>query len=173
MIELTVKGHRREPMELQLTAMIDIFSMIVIFLIFGTVFGAAEIVIPPGLAVPRSVSKESVESAPRLVIEKDSVSVSALERKFPLRSFRAGDPGHDALARRIKADLKDVIAALPSSAKGSGVLLNVIADENAPYQDVFDVVKVFREAGFETLLFVATGSAAGGASGGGGEGAGK
>lgn len=147
--------RRRDPLELQLTAMIDIFSMIVIFLIMGTVFGASEIIIPPGLSVPLSRSSEGVESAPRLVISADKVSFSGFSKEYRLDSFRPGSASPEA------ADLRDRAKAyLARQTKGAGHavgMVNVIADRNMPYRDLFEVVKVMREAGFGAMLFVAVG----------------
>ncbi|MCM2280051.1 MAG: biopolymer transporter ExbD [Oligoflexia bacterium] len=151
---LMQRRHRREGLELQLTAMIDIFSMIVIFLIFGTVFGAAELVIPSGMSMPRSISKEGVESAPRVVIGKDYVQASFLKENIPLATFK-GEQARTLASFRDAA--KDYVKSLPKDAKGSGALLNVIADQETPYEDIFGVVRVFRESGFEAMLFVALG----------------
>ncbi len=155
--ELIVRRHRKEPLELQLTAMIDIFSMIVIFLIFGTVFGAADIVVPGSIKVPKSVSKEGAESAPRLVLDANEVMFSGSGEKAPLSWFKGQDEDSRAKADAFKGRIREYVAKLPESAKGSGVLLNVIADQDTPYEDVFSVIRVFREAGFQSLLFVATG----------------
>ena len=155
--DLTVRRHRKEPLELQLTAMIDIFSMIVIFLIFGTVFGAADIIVPGSIQVPKSVSKEGAESAPRLVIDANEVMFSGSGEKAPLSWFKGQDDESRSRADAFKGRIKGFVARLPDSAKGSGVLLNVIADQDTPYEDIFSVVRVFREAGFQSLLFVAAG----------------
>lgn len=153
MLPLIDRKHRREPIELQLTPMIDVFSMLVIFLIKGTVFGVSDISTPPTMKLPESVSKEAAESAPQVAIDGDKVRVSLVKDEIPLAAFR--QPGSPQI-EELKKQLKAYIGLLPPQARGSGVLLNVVADKAAPYQDVFDTVKVFRSAGFETLLFVAT-----------------
>jgi|GEM_PF-721167 len=156
-MEIFVKKHSRRPLELQLTAMIDIFSMIVIFLILGSVFGAAEVVFPPDLTLPKSISKEGVETAPRVVIQQGRVTTSLNQDIFELKTFRElslnGDSSLKSLIKEIHAHLKKG----PTDSKASGAMLNIIADTETPYQDIFDVIRFFREQGFETLLFVATG----------------
>jgi biopolymer transport protein ExbD len=149
---LIPRKPRREMLTLQLTAMIDVFSILTIFLIKGTVFGVSDVSMPDTMKLPESVSKESVESAPQVLITKDSVQVSILAEPLPLTAFsKANDPAIVALKEQLKAYVK----SLPPEAKSSGVLLNVISDRETPYRNVFDTVKVFREAGFETLLLVA------------------
>lgn len=171
MSELYSKRPEKEGMELQLTAMIDIFSMIVIFLILGSVFGASEMVIPSGMTIPQSVSHESADTAPRLVISADGVNLSVVEGTYPLDGFRGASAGDEAgggaavanaalrqqLRQQLKQQIDQYIARIPEADRAKKLLLNVIADQNAPYRDVFDVVKYFREAGFGTLLFVAEG----------------
>lgn len=135
--------------------MIDIFSMIVIFLIFGTVFGASDMVIPPDMKIPKSVSKEGLESAPRLVIERDRVKISVWDSAvYPMEVFRGGDA---SALRSLRTRLKTYVQELPEGSKRTGLLLNVIADRATPYRDIYDVVKVFRMEGFESLLFIAMG----------------
>jgi biopolymer transport protein ExbD len=168
--DLIPKRERKGPIELQLTAMIDVFSMIVIFLIFGTVFGAADMVIPTGIEIPKSVSKEGIESAPRVVITKKEVFLSLIEggKPVPLSDF------HNPAARsNLKAQLKPALAeyqAKQKESKASVAPLNLLADTNTPYSDIFDVVVVFRELGFNTILFVANGVGGGGGGTGGGGG---
>lgn len=153
------KRPRREPIELQLTAMIDVFSMIVIFLIFGTVFGAADIVIPTGIEIPKSLSKEGIESAPRVVITKTDVFLNLLEdgKPVPLTEFRS----HGGRAH-VKALFKPALTEYQKKKKENKqeskvAPLNLLADHDAPYADIFDVVIAFREMGFNTILFIANG----------------
>jgi biopolymer transport protein ExbD len=162
------KKPRREPIELQLTAMIDVFSMIVIFLIFGTVFGAADIVIPTGIEIPKSISKESLESAPRVVITKNEVflSVGETSQPVPLENFRTAQG-----KANIRALFKPALSSFQEKKKEnkeSVTPLNLLADFKTPYADIFDVVALFRQMGFNTILFVANGVGSGSAAGGSG-----
>ena len=154
--------ERKEPIGLQLTAMIDVFSMIVIFLIFGTVFGAADIVIPTGIEIPKSLSKEGIESAPRVVITKTDVFLSVMEGNKPvaLSEFHTAG-GRAAVRAKLKPALADYLKKKKES-KEVVSPLNLLADTSTPYADIFDVVVVFRELGFNTILFVANGVGGGG-----------
>lgn len=156
-METFVKKHPRRPLELQLTAMIDIFSMIVIFLILGSIFGAAEVVFPPDLSLPKSVSKEGIESAPRIVIQGQKVTTSLSQDIVDLKTFRELSLNGDSSLKNLKKEIHTHLKKGTTETKASGAMLNVIADTETPYQDVFDVIHFFREQGFETLLFVATG----------------
>lgn len=145
---------KRPLLLLQLTAMIDIFSLIVIFLIKGTVFGETDISVPEKMKLPRSVSKESIQNAPRVTIDSTNVSISALGKTLPLALFRPQDQ-EPAQLIDLKAKLKQYVSKLPKDVWKSGVLLNVVADQHAPYRDIFDTVRVLRQCGFETILFIA------------------
>jgi biopolymer transport protein ExbD len=156
-LNLAPRRRKRPPINLPLTAMIDIFSLMVIFLIKGTVFGAVD-VSTAGIKLPISISKESIESAPQVLISTEKVKIPSVGGEFPLELFRPGSSGDgSAEAATLKLQLKAFVANMPREAKTSGVLLNVVADKSIPYQNIFDTVKFFRDCGFETLLFVATG----------------
>jgi biopolymer transport protein ExbD len=156
-MDLLARNHRRKPLELQLTAMIDIFSMIVIFLILGTVFGASEIILPKNMSLPKSVSKEGVESAPRVVIERDRVTTSVSDVTLGLELFHGDSAATHPSVLAMRKSIKEYLKTHPKNDKNPTQLLNIIADGEAAYRDIFEVVKLFREEGFETLLFVATG----------------
>jgi biopolymer transport protein ExbD len=145
---LPLRRKRREPLELQLTAMIDIFAMLVIFLLKGTYFGAVEVQIPKEMTLPESVSKESVETSPKVVIAESEVSVP----------FLAPDPVRIEDVESLKPSLKKYVTALPKDSGPIATTLSVIADKAISYKKIYDVVKVFREAGFGNVLFIASGS---------------
>jgi biopolymer transport protein ExbD len=145
------KRKSRPPLTLNVTALIDICSLILIFLVMESYFGESSIVVPTGMAIPKSISKESVENAPKILITDREVTASFLPQPIPLNVFR----GDNAQLTETKAKIKAFVGAIPAQARTSGVLLNLIADQKAPYKDIFDVVAVFREAGFQSILFVA------------------
>ena len=154
-----VRRQKKPVLELQLTAMIDIFSMIVIFLILGSVFGASEMIVPPGMLLPFSASKESAESAPRLVVAQDHVEFSGASEMIPFHFFE--NPDSD-VARAALTTLESKIHQELANKKDPGknqpdVVLNVLADQNLGYEKLFKVIQYFRQKGFAKLLFVALG----------------
>jgi biopolymer transport protein ExbD len=152
---------RREGLELQLTAMIDIFTMIVIFLIKGTVMGVADLDIPKNTALPKSYSAESIETSTQVIITTTSVAVTNLSKEVPrispieLTQFKQGRDVETESVKNLKTTLKGELAKRTIEDRKGGILLSVVADQKTPYADIFDVVRVFRESGFETLLFIA------------------
>ncbi len=156
MSDLFTNRVRKEPLQLQLTAMIDVFSMIVIFLIFGTVFGAADMVIPSDMLIPKSTSKEGIESAPRVAILKGQVTMSQLDQAVSINDFRT-QIGKDQIKAKLAPFLKSYQDKKKATKESSVNPLNLLADQETPYSEIFDVISLFRELGFNTILFVATG----------------
>jgi biopolymer transport protein ExbD len=154
MMELIKKKPHREPLELQLTAMIDIFSMLVIFLIFGTVIGATEFLVPKDLVLPLSTSKESTELAAQLVISPSQVIISVPENtEMNLNQFL-----NDAVGPKVAALVEKIHNFLESESKKNKTttkVLNVIAHKGLKYRDFFNVIKVFKGAGFDNILLIA------------------
>jgi biopolymer transport protein ExbD len=154
---LIVRMRRRVPLMVQLTAMIDIFAMIVIFLVKGTVIGVTEVTVPDGLHLPTSISKENVEAAPRVLISNGEVFESIFSQTYAVGLFHPTPTGaEDPRVAELRGKARGYLASLTPAAR-STLLLNVIADRATPYRQIFDVIRLFREAGFETLLFVAAG----------------
>ncbi len=148
--------RRKDPVQPQLTALIDVFSIIIIFLVAGTVFGTSSIILPKSLTLPKSFGKESIVSAPQLSISKDRVSTTLSDKVYPMEIF-SGKIENDPRLNDLKAEIKIFIANLRPEAKNAGILLNVVADRDLPYQMLFDVISVYRANGFQSLLFIAEG----------------
>lgn len=145
------KRRSKSVLTLNVTSLIDICSLILIFLVMESYFGESSIVIPNGMAIPKSMSKESVDNAPKIVISGTDVTASFMPQPMPISSFRGDSPALDEYKSKVKA----FVSQIPSQARTSGVLLNLIADQKTPYRDIFDVMKVFRESGFQSILFIA------------------
>ena len=148
--------RRRESLELQLTALIDVFSMIVIFLIFGTVFGAADMTIPKELQLPKSYSKEGIDSAPQVILQKGQVKFSIGNQTLPLADFKS-EEGRKHVQETLKASAQAFQDKRKGSAGGNITAINLVADQTAVYEDIFDVISVFRRLGFDSIFFVASG----------------
>ena len=145
---------RKRPITLQLTTMIDVFVLIIIFVMFSTVLGGVAIVIPPNMKTAKSVSKEAMETAPQVVISTDKVLFPTLKTEYPLSFFFNQNPAELA---QLKAMVGDYIKNAANESKNSVVNINVVADAGTPYKTVFNVVKVLRLSGFQSVLFIAEG----------------
>ncbi len=152
---IPTKIERRPIPPLPITALVDAFTIIVIFLILGTVFATSDITVPGNLRLPKSISTEALESAPQALITEREVVLSLSKKKYPLGIFVGENP--PALERALR-EVRAEVTRLAKNPRSSGLILNITADQRTPYRTLFDVTKVFRQAGFETLLFVAEGS---------------
>lgn len=153
-------GNGRSAPKPQLTPMLDIFSVLILFLIAGTVFGTAAIQLPNGLNLAQSVRREVMETAPQVTVTTSGVEVPFLRRRYTFDTFRQSDGAQKPELSALKESVQRYIATLNPEARSAGVLLNVVADKSATYRDVYDVVRVFREAGFDSVLFVSAASGA-------------
>jgi biopolymer transport protein ExbD len=143
------KPHRREPIEPQLAALIDVFSILIIFLIAGTVMGNTVIVLPGGLRPPTSISKEAMLVAPQLTIHENSVSLNFTTENFLLSSLLL-DSSQDLV--RFKSAITKYVTA--TKGKENTGVINLVADHSETYDRIFSVLKILREAGMHTILFV-------------------
>lgn len=147
---------KRHLVTLQLAPLIDIFVLIIVFLIKGTVFGGVSVVIPNGLVAPTSSSKESMEVAPQVYVYEKQIVFKMIEKTISKSDFL--DQNNLGPQTNIKNEIKKYIANLtPEMKKHDGTILNIIADAATPYNELFPIVKFIRECGYESLLFIAEG----------------
>ena len=149
---LLFQRKRRSVITLNVTALIDVCSLIIIFLILGTAFGASSLDIPKDVLIPKSISKENLDLAISVQIENQVVRFGA--DSFALASFVETAPNRPAIIEKIKGEL----ARLPNLTKQSGILMNFIADYRVPYQDIYNVVATLRASGVDSVLFIAVGT---------------
>jgi biopolymer transport protein ExbD len=152
-MDFEVTRNRSELVQPQLTAMIDVCALLIIFLIAGSVFGASSLVLPGNIALPHSLIQEAILAAPQVsILPEGTVKVSFSGNEYPVAAFRGGtmvDPRLEPLRTEISAFLSSLEAGIHT-----GTIINVIADKHTPYYMVYDVVQVFRKNGFQSVLFI-------------------
>lgn len=153
---------KKKLIGLQLAPLIDIFVLIIIFLIKGTVMSNASINPPADLNPARSKSPEGVEPAGQIYVSQAEVYFSMINEKISLEEFmnsieNTSTDNVKGRAGEITAKLKEFLKTIPDSEKKSGILMNFLADAAVDYRAVFEVSKYCRQVGFENILFVAQG----------------
>ena len=143
---------RKSVIQLQLAPMIDIFVLIIVFLLKGTVLEESAIILPEGVNLAKSISRETSQVAPQVVISKDTVSFKMVNQERPIAEFNADDFNP---RDKIFQEFKDYLL-LNREVEGADHI-NVISDSTISYKAVYNVVKVLRIAGFQSMLFVAEG----------------
>lgn len=157
MIDSFQKPHRREPTQPNLTPMLDVFAIITLFLITGTVFGNSAIQILPLIKLPFSFVSQPVDTAPQISLTKTHVHAVFLSRPYPLKVFRQ-DVGLDPERIELKREIVKYVLRLKvenSEKQVRTLILNLVADQKVPYRDLYDVIRVFRNEGFEKIALIA------------------
>jgi len=145
------KNIRRSQSEPQLAAMIDVFSILIIFLIAGTVMGTTSIALPEGLQPPKSRSNETPTTAPQLTVYDDQVTLGFVDKRFPLQAFLV-ENSNEAEIERFRSEVKKFL--IENDGRPEAEAINFVTDRATPYRSIFEVVKRVREAGFKSILFV-------------------
>ena len=143
------KSHRHEPQEPQLAAMIDVFSILIIFLIAGTVMGTSSITLPDGLKLPDSLAKETLDTAPQITLSSESATLSFDEKPYRLSDLRSGGTEKSRFVGAVRTHLG-------ANSKKPLKAINLVADRHLPYSTVFEATKMVREAGFESIYFISS-----------------
>jgi biopolymer transport protein ExbD len=149
------RDSRRLPIDLQLTPLVDVFSMLVIFMILGSVMGGADMTFSDTFTPPKSFSRELSETAPTLVVSKNGVEAGFAKVDAKLSDFMGDDTRSNNTRHLFQTQLSTWRDGLPQEVKDLGAPINIAAHEHLSYRELFEVLKVVRAAGFETLMFVA------------------
>lgn len=151
--DLQIKSSKQHILRLQLAPMIDVFVLIIVFLLKGAVFTDNTLDVPSNINPPKSISKESTDMASQVLISKDEVDFKMINRKVSVESFK----NKDGVREKILAELKSASKSNNTINKQNLANVNIVADLGLKYEDLFEVVKTVREAGFSSMLFVAIG----------------
>jgi len=157
--------------DLNITSMMDMFTIILVFLLMSFATTDAQITPNPQLVLPSSASNDTVEVAVALVVQRDQLRVDGLPI-LPLVGASAADGGAGlrlpdsalegsripALFRAL-SEKADAASALAQGAPGadrpafSGKLLLQI-DKDVPFSVVRPILTTAGEAGFDDVRFV-------------------
>lgn len=149
------KKPRRDIIVLNVVALIDICSILIIFLIKGAYFGQTSIEAPAELVFPASINSDDVLQAPQVLVYNHRVKSNVVSGEFDVSLFKSEILTVEM--EKYKNQLIQFVKNMPADLKTSGVYLNIIADKKTNYSEVFDVLQFYRSAGFESVLFVAEG----------------
>lgn len=147
------KPKKRKLAALQLAPLIDIFVLIIVFLVKGTVLGGSNITMPPDLKPAQSKSAENMEIAPEVYLTKEKIYFKFIEDELSLAQFESANFEDPQLLTKIQSFLEN----LPEKQKNLSTLVNMVADKDSDYLYVFELTKFLRVAGFQNVLYVAEG----------------
>lgn len=149
-----MRRRKKAGFELPLTPLIDIFSILVIFLITGTYFAPASISLPKDLDLPGSQNSEMLEVATQIHVSRSKVMIPEINYTIPLSVFRRGGGARIA---EFQTRLSDLISKLPGSMKQNGVTINLLADKDIRYSTIFNIVQAAKVQSVDNVLFIAAG----------------
>jgi biopolymer transport protein ExbD len=152
MLDFEGDKKRKKVITLQLAPMIDVFVLIIVFLIKGTILEETAITKPSGVNLAQSISKENSESSPQVIIAGDRVEFKMIDQTRPVAQFTEDDfDPRDPIFHALKQFQEE------NKSVESANHINVISDRATSYKVVYNVVKVLRLSGFQSMLFVAEG----------------
>ncbi len=150
---LTAQRKKQQPVELQLTTLVDVVSILILYLVVSTVFGISNLVLPTELKLPESLSKEQMDATPQLLVHGGQITFSESKRQIDVLSFVGEGAQSEAYINHLRSEArkhKKTIGDRP-------LLLSLIADSRTKYGTIFPIVAKVKRAGFDTVIFVAEG----------------
>lgn len=147
------KPKKKKLAALNLAPLIDIFVLIIVFLVKGTVLGGSNISIPADLKPAQSKSSENMEIAPEVYLSKSEIYFKFIDSHLPLNQFET----NQFEDQKVISEIKLFLEQLPEKQKNLGTLVNLVADKDSDYLYVFELTKFLRIAGFQNVLYVAEG----------------
>lgn len=152
------KHHRAEPTEPQLATMIDVFSILIIFLIAGTAMDSSVLNIPTDIILPSTESKATSLNAPQVTLQSGKVIINFIQDEISLKELLADDGSVKLTVIKNKLNqYLEKVKKISHKNKADLQLLqsiNLVADKDTPYADVYSTIKAFRNLGFQNTILV-------------------
>lgn len=150
----SITFRRRAPLRLQLAPMIDIFTLLIIFLLKSTVVADISIIFPSGFVPPKSLNQESLETFPEVFVYNDRIELPFVEEKHFLNTLESLS---SAEIHKIRNKVFNYIKAAEGENKQHVVNVNILSSRDNSYKNIFESVKFLRQIGFQSVLFIAEG----------------
>jgi len=154
-MDMFLKKKKRQPTALNLIAIMNIFAVLIIFFIKANVIGETAVEIPDDLHIPKSISTETVDTAPEVFVYADAVDFKLIKRKVGYSDIRVVNGKLTQKGEFLSREIKGFIGRLSKQAKEFGLVVNLVADSSVPYKNVYEVVRFLKLAGFQYVLFIA------------------
>ena len=139
---------RREPLQVEMTPMIDVVFLLLIFFIWTASFQIAEQRLPTAVALPGEASGSTVNEEAAEELDFERVVVRMLWENDQVQWLVNGESQADLAAVRER------LAAVGKIRNDLPVVVDPV--EAVPLGDVIDVYDVTRGAGFDTVEFAAS-----------------
>ena len=150
----SIENTRRFPLQLQLAPMIDIFVLIIVFLLKSTIVADVSIVFPREMHPPMSKSKDSLETFPEVVVTETELIVGVIHENINLADLEK--LGEDRMTD-LKNKVEQYAKAKDEKVRSQATHVNLITFRGNNYKNVFSSVKFLRKIGFQSVAFIAEG----------------
>ena len=150
----SIENTRRYPLSLQLAPMIDIFVLIIVFLLKSTIVADVSIVFPREMNPPLSRSKESLETFPEVVVTETELILGMVQENLNIKDLEKLGPDR---IDEIKTKVEYYVKTKDENTRVQAVHVNLISNRENNYKNVFASVKFLRKIGFQSVNFIAEG----------------
>ncbi len=148
------KENKHSVVALQLAPILDIFIVIIIFLVLGSFSKGVAVEVPTELKLTKATNDEIVEISSEVHLFYEN-NIEYIYFKFLDQKLRYADFLTDEnLQNSVLEKIKKYNSSLASQAKLGGINLNFVIDEKIKYKYVFDLSEFLRNSGFENLSYI-------------------
>jgi biopolymer transport protein ExbD len=142
-----------KPAELRMTSMMDIFTVLLLFLLKSFVVGGEVVNPPPGLELPRSTAEAPPQESLIIAIDDDAISLGS-ERVMTIDDAVADeDMILELLDERLQAVItqRDEIAALRGATETEDEVVTIQGDRQIEFRVLQKVMYTLNYNGFENI----------------------
>ncbi len=158
-----VKRVKKEVMDIDITSLLDILVILLVFLLKSYNSSGVVLNVPQGIKLPESASRELNTSGIIVQVAPETIWVDSKEvyqqetysGRLHDHSGRRIIPLFNELVRK-KQTIKQIEKSSPHAKKFSGII-NLIIDKSIKYSQIKKVMYTCAEAGFKTYKFVVLG----------------
>ena len=157
------KHKRKGIVEIDITSLLDILVILLVFLLRSYNTSGIQMTVPKGIELPRSESQAINTAGVQIQVSKDKIWV---DNSTVLETENIPEMVYDQGGKRIvplfnelikkKEEIKN-IAKMESTAQPFSGLANLIIDKSIKYEYVKKVMYTCAEAGFKEFKFVVMG----------------
>ncbi|MBF0450646.1 MAG: biopolymer transporter ExbD [Candidatus Magnetomorum sp.] len=149
--------------KLQITSMMDMFTIILIFLLFSFSDNPEKLHIDKGLVLPKSASQMDCEKNITVSLSLDCLKIGdehiANIHQGIIQGFDSQYPEHSTLYKKLIAVRHD----LEQTNADEKLSINIFCDHRLPYKTIHQVIKISGMAGFPHFQFAVLKNQEGGA----------
>jgi biopolymer transport protein ExbD len=157
------KRRKNKPLDLDITPLLDILVILLVFLLKSYNSQGIILDVPKGISLPISESQQVSDSGVIVLISPSAIfvdNVEVLNRNKPKKSdYDQGGRRMAALYNELvkKKETVKVVEKSTRGGKSFSGLINLVIDKSVPYKFIKKVMHTSAEAGYQKYKFVVLG----------------